>query len=157
MLLKCERKYKKGQGVLELTATIIMFVAMIALIFSTSSYLYLQHAMVSVAREGARTASLNPDLGSADAGEVNAAEDEVVEYVQNSATSLTGQALDEDDITVMAPDQGLPADDQTVTVQINYQMENPIPVAGFLQAFGASGEGLDTIPVFATATMRFEQ
>jgi len=149
------RSCRKGQSIIELTASLIMFVVMIALIFSISAYLYVQHAMVSAAREGARTASLNTDIGDADtqAEGVETVEDYVVTAVQN----LTGLVIEEESVTVTPPDPAAAQGNRTVTVQINYAMENPMPVAALLQALGASGEGLDVIPVVSTATMRYEE
>lgn len=149
------RRRRKGQSMIELTASLIMFVIMIALIFSISAYLYMQHAMVSAAREGARTASLNTDIGDSDtqADGVNDVEDYVVTAVNN----LTGITIEPENVTVTPPDPGAAQGERTVTVQINYSMENPLPIAAFLQAFGASGEGLDIIPVVASATMRYEE
>lgn len=149
------RKREKGQSVIELTASIIMFVIMMGLVFSISAYLYVQHAMVSAAREGARNASLNTEIGDEDTTQegVDAVEAYVVEAVQ----SMTGLDMENENVTVTPPDAGEAVGERMVTVQINYNMENPLPIAGFLQAFGASGEGLDAFPITAVATMRYEE
>ena len=149
------RKRQKGQAVIELTVSIIMFVLMIALTFSISTYLYVQHAIISAAREGARQAALNTDIG--DTSTQSAGQQTVEDYVVSNVQSLTGLTMETQNVTVTPPASNGQVGDRTVTVQINYTMQNPLPVAAFLQALGASGEGLDTIPVASTATMRYEE
>ena len=150
------KRGQKGQAVIEILASIIIFTIMLALIMTVSAYLYVQHAMISAAREGARMASLNADLGTA-AGQ-GAGEDSIVAYVQDSVQKLTGQNIDAADITVEPPDLAAASGAKQVRVTINYQMNNPIPIAEFLTALGVDDtSGIAQIPVTATAAMRYEE
>ncbi len=144
-----------GQGVIEITAMLIVFTILISIVMSFSAFLYLQHAMITAAREGTRIAALNGDLGDADSQDAGTTT--VQNYVINSASSLSGQTLTADDITVTAPDPDGTTGERTVTVTINYDMENPVNIGGFLTALGADGSVFDTFPVVATATMRYEE
>ncbi len=161
MLKKYTARCAKGQAVIETIASIIIFVIMLALIISISVYLYVQHAMISAARESCRMASLNS--GYADEATQATAITETEEYVLAAIESLTGQTPSADpdsgniEITVSPPDLSLAAGDKTITVTIDYQMENPIPIDEFLSALGADGDAFGTIPVHATATMRYEE
>ncbi len=146
---------KSGQGVIEITAMLIVFTILISVVMSFSAFLYLQHAMITSAREGTRIAALNGDLGDTDTQDTGTTA--VQQYVINSAQSLSGQTLTEDDITVTAPDPDGTTGERTVTVTINYDMQNPVNIGGLLTALGADGSVFDTFPVVATATMRYEE
>lgn len=146
---------RKGQGVIELTASLIIFVLMIAIMMSISAYLYTQHAFVTAARDGARKAAVNINLGdpSTEATGVQEIEAEVI----NSVAQLTGQSIDAENIVVTPPDAGAAAGDRTVSVDIAWDMPNPVNAAGFVEALGGNGEAFRDIPIFSTSTMRYEE
>lgn len=150
---------QSGQAVIEMVAGIVMFTLMLALIMSLSVYLYFQQALITAAREGARQASLNSSLGSG--GSEQAGITAIQNYVATSIQNLTGQVASPAvaTITVIPPSESAvqTAGDRTVTVNIQWQMENPVGVAGFLDSLGADGTSFRTFPVFATATMRYEE
>jgi len=148
-------KSQKGQGVIEIIGSLIVFTIMLSLMMSVSVYLYIQHAMVSVAREGARSASLNTKIG--DTATTNAGITETRTYVKNSAQAIAGSTLTDGEITVTPPSAGGTLGQRTVTVTINHSMTNPVNIAGMLDALGADGEAFRNIPVSATATMRYEE
>jgi hypothetical protein len=149
----------RGQAILESIFGIIMFTIILTLTMSITAYLYFQQAMVTAAREGARQAALNTEIGTSATESAGIAY--VRSYVIDEVKHLTGQTFDSDiaTITVIPPSQ---SEDQTpgqrmVSVSINWQMKNPINISGFLNALGADGSAFDTIPVKAMATMRYEE
>lgn len=148
-----------GQAVIEIIAGIVIFTIMMSLIMSISAYLYFQQALVTAAREGARHASFNSDLG--EGGSEQAGSNEVRAYVQNTILQLTGQQASPSiaTITVVPPSQSAnqTSGRRTVSVNIVWQMKNPIGIAGFLDALGTDGDAFRTFPVYATATMRYEE
>ena len=155
----CLRKAQSGQVVVESIVSIILFVIMLSLIMSISVYLYFQQALVTTAREGARQAALNSDLGSV--GTQSAGMIYVSNYVQNEFKQLTGQTYSAAmaTITVTPPSASVnqTIGYRTVTVSINWKMKNPIGIANLLKAMKVDGSAFDTIPCFATATMRYEE
>lgn len=142
----------RGQGIIETVFMLIIFTALFAFLASISSYLYLQHAMITAAREGVRVAAVDPDMAAG--GGVS----DVQAYVQNAVMQLCGQEIDAGDVIVTPPDPaGIPGE-RTVQVEINYDMQNPVNVAGLMGALGASNtETYATIPVYASAVMRYEE
>ena len=154
-----KRKRASGQAIIESLASIIIFTILLALIVSISAYLYFQQALVTAAREGARQASLNASMGSSSTESSGIAA--VQAYVSNEVLQLTGQDFSTSSatITVVPPSQSAnqTPGQRTVNVQITWNMKNPIGIAGFLKALGTNASALDTIPVVASATMRYEE
>ncbi len=154
-----QRKAQPGQVVLESIASIIIFVIMLSLIMSISVYLYFQQALVTTAREGARQAALNSDLGSV--GTQSAGITYVSNYVQNEFKQLTGQTYSATMATITVTPPSASANQavgyRTVTVSINWKMKNPIGISNLLNAMKIDGSAFDTIPCYATATMRYEE
>jgi hypothetical protein len=145
----------RGQGIIEMMMAVLIFVIMIAMVGSVSAYLYLQHNIITAAREGARVASLDPDLGGNNVATGTTA---VKTAVQSFVQQTTGLSVADNEITVTAPSAGDPVGSRTVTVQINYHFNNPLALGQFLTALGASNaSSLDTIPVVARAVMRYEE
>jgi hypothetical protein len=126
----------------ESIVSIIVFVIMLSLIMSISIYLYFQQALVTTAREGARQASLNSDMGTS--GNQQAGMNYVSTYVQNEFKQLTGQTYTPTMATITVIPPSASANQtlgyRTVTVTIDWKMKNPIG-----------------IPCHATATMRYEE
>ncbi|MCE3236042.1 MAG: hypothetical protein K0Q50_2222 [Vampirovibrio sp.] len=153
------RKAHSGQVVIEAIASIIIFTIMIALVMSISVYLYFQQALVTSAREGARQAALSSEIGSASTEQQGISN--VQTYIQNEIQQLTGQSFDPGiaTITVLPPSQSASQTpgQRDVTVQITWNMTNPIGISGLVEAFGADGSAFATIPVSAAATMRYEE
>ena len=157
-----KRAKSKGQAVIELTLSTIMFTILVTLVASVSIYLYVQHSVVSAAREGVRVASTDPNFESG--GNQAQGITDVKNRVKDFMASATGQTLDDSnsEIDVTPPDATDPQGQRTVQVQVTYTMQNPIPIADFIAAVGSSGSAdsnnpLKEIPVTATATMRFEE
>ncbi|WP_373532085.1 TadE family protein [Vampirovibrio sp.] len=154
-----KNRAQSGQAVIEMVAGIVMFTIMLALVMSISMYLYFQQALVTAAREGARQASLSSELGND--GSEQAGINAVQAYVITSIRNLTGQQASPAvaTITVVPPSASLVQNpgERTVTVNIEWQMNNPVGISRFLNALGADGRKFQTFPVFATATMRYEE
>lgn len=153
------RPAKSGQVVIEVIVGIIIFTIMLALVMSISVYLYFQQALVTAAREGAREASLNNEIGLG--GSELAGTAAIRAYVENTIKKLTGQEATAGvaTITVIPPSQSpnQTSGNRTVTVNIEWKMQNPLGISGMLTALGAKGEHFKTFPVYATATMRYEE
>jgi uncharacterized protein (UPF0333 family) len=154
-----KRKRKSGQAIVESIFGILIFTILLALIMSITAYLYFQQALVTAAREGARQASLNSDIGAP--GTENAGVTYVKNYVIDEIQKLTGQVYSSTTatITISPPSQ---SPNQTngkrmVIVTIDWKMKNPVNIAGLLNALGTDGSAFDVIPVYATATMRYEE
>jgi hypothetical protein len=139
------RQARKGQAVVELIPSIIIFTLMIAMIASASFYLFIQHAVVSAAREGARTAALSePDEAEANA----------TQRVQTFLQSTTGQTPTL--VDVEGPTG--PVGQRNYRVTVDLDLQNPIPIQQLLTALGAgAGVNLESIPVTASAEMRYEE
>jgi Flp pilus assembly protein TadG len=148
------RRYTRGQGVIELIIGLVMFSMMLALMSSVSIYLYVQHSLVSAAREGARIASLDSNIGGTN---VAAGQQAVITRIQDFMRISTGQEIPSANIVVTAPSATAPQGSRTVAVEINHVMNNPIAVGALLRGLGADPTGLEQIPVSATATMRYEE
>lgn len=148
---------RKGQAIVELCGNVIIFTIMVALMTTLSSVLYMQHILVTAAREGARAASLSEDFANDDDAAGIAA---VQQRVKDMILQTAGQTLDGSNSTidVTPPDAADPYGSRTVTVDITYTMENPIPIAGFIEGLsGGDYSALQSLPMNATATMRFEE
>jgi hypothetical protein len=150
---------QSGQVVIELIASLLVFVIMIALTISISVYLYFQHALVTAAREGARQAALSTELGTEsteDSGIVT-----VKEAIKKQILQTTGQPFSDEvaTITVRPPSQSVSqtAGERDVAITINWALKNPVAVSGFLTALGADGSAFSNIPIYAIATMRYEE
>ncbi len=154
-----KRAAQSGQVVIEMIGGLVIFSMMLALVMSISAYLYFQQALVTAAREGAREASLNNDIGTP--GSENKGVTTVKNYVSDTIEALTGQETTTSvaTITVVPPSQSLSqaSGDRTVRVDIQWKMTNPVGVAGLMDALGGDGSHFRTIPVYATATMRYEE
>lgn len=145
----------KGQAMIEIIASLLMFVLMICLMLSVSLFLYVQHAAVTAVREGTRFAALNQDIGQASTQ--IAGVDEVKAYLINATEQLSGVTIGLDDIDVTPPDPGAPQGTRTVRIDAHFMMNNPVPVGSLLQGLGAEGDSLNSFPIYATATMRYEE
>ncbi|MEM0952449.1 MAG: TadE family protein [Cyanobacteria bacterium P01_H01_bin.74] len=152
-------KFYRGQAVIEIIASLIIFTVMVSLTFTVSAYLYLQHAMTTAAREGARQAALNADIGDTSTEDTGISAVET--YVENEIFQLTGQPFDSGtaSITVRPPSASAnqASGSRDVRVDINWTMANPVNISGFFSALGADGSAFERIPVVATATMRYEE
>lgn len=141
---------------IELTVNIIMFVLMITIVTSLSAYLYVQQAIVTTAREGARIGSLNQDIGNPATSASGV--DAVKTHVMTMAQRTTGITINEADIDVTPPDPALPVGERSVEVVLDFSIPNPLPVEPMLAAFsGGNSYGLGDIPIHAEATMRYEE
>ena len=153
------RKRKSGQAIIESIVGILIFCILLALIMSITAYLYFQQALVTAAREGARQASLNSDIGALNTE--NAGINYVQNYVITEIEQLTGQSYNSSQASiVVTPPSKSPSQvngKRMVTVAINWKMKNPVNIAGLLRALGTDGSAFETIPVYAMATMRYEE
>lgn len=156
-LISRSRRFRQpatGQVVVESIASIIIFTMMLALVMTITLWLYLQQATVTAAREGARQASLNSDLGVT--GTRTTAVNTIKTYVINSVRQLTGKTVATSEINVTGP-TGATTGQRTVTVTINTTFRNPVRISNFLEALGADGTPFDRVPLTGTATMRYEE
>lgn len=155
--LLLRRKAASGQVVVESIASIIIFTIMISIVMSITIFLYFQQALTTAAREGARQASLNADLGSG-VSEQNGL-NTVETYIKSEIRQLTGQSFDPSiaTITVIPPSDSASqvSGNRDVTVQISWKMKNPIGIASMLGAMGVDASAFDNIPVGSSATMRY--
>lgn len=151
---KITRKRHQGQAIIELILGIIMFVLMSGTIISISTYLFVQHAVVSAVREGARSASFNSDLSGSNP---QVGIDAVRISVQNFMTQTTGINLTSGMITVVPPDPAGTFGQRSVSVTIRYPMPNPLPIGAFMNALGANGTPFNQFNVVARAMMRYEE
>jgi len=152
------RRASAGQAVIESIVSLILFVMMLGLIMAISVYLYFQQALVTAAREGAREASLNADLGSLSSESGGIAD--VEDYVANEIQQLTGQVIGNNANIVVTPPSASASQvpgERTVRVDISWSLNNPVGIGNFLTAMGGDGSAFTTIPVSATATMRYEE
>jgi hypothetical protein len=143
----------QGQGIIEMIFGMIMFVSMISLSCTVCMYLYMQHALVSAAREGARTAAIQEGYATGAAASATAA---VTAAVKNFVQQTTGQTLADSNVVVTPPSGA--TGQRNVRVQVNYTLKNPIPIAGFMSGLGATGtSSYDNISMAASSTMRYEE
>lgn len=147
----------QGQAMVELCGSVIIFAIMAALMTSLSIVLYMQHVVITAAREGARTGAVSTAFANNNeqAG-INAVNSKVSEVIQQMA----GQSLtaENSDIEVTAPDDGDPYGERTVRVTVTYNMTNPIPIGSFIEGMsGGDQSGLKSIPITASASMRYEE
>lgn len=150
--MKLNKSRQRGQAVLEVILSIIMFVILFLGISAVSLYLFVQCSLVSAARDGARTAALNLQLGdpATQSTGVKAVQDSVIAFAKNTA----GVSLSYPNITVAGPTGAI--GNRQVTVTINYQFNNPVPLQSFLTSLNATYAGLDKIQLSSSASMRYE-
>jgi hypothetical protein len=148
-------KAAKGQAAVEMVGNIIIFAIMLCMVTGLSCYLYLQHTLLTAAREGARTGALHAGFGSGDTASAEAA---VRQKVKDLMLTTAGQTLVDGDIDVTAPDPADTDGDRSVGVSITYNVANPVNVADFVMALsGTDHAGLRTFSLQATAQMRYEE
>jgi hypothetical protein len=148
-------KPAKGQAVVEMVGNLIIFALMLCLVTGLSCYLYLQHTLLTAAREGARAGALHAGFGTGDTASAEAA---VRQKVKDIMLSTAGQTLVDSDIDVTAPDPGDTDGDRSVGVSVTYSVANPINVADFVMALsGTDPTGLRTFTLNATSQMRYEE
>jgi hypothetical protein len=146
------KAHSAGQAVIELVFSLIVFTIILALISTACVYLYMQHTIITAAREGARAAAINVDI----ADNFATGETAVKTRVQNFFSQTTGQTLSLTNIIVNPPTG--PVGHRNVSVQVNFTIQNPIPIADFLSALGvANTSSISNIPVSANSSMRYEE
>lgn len=153
----CQRRQRahKGQAVLESIAGIIIFVVMMALMANVSVYLYMQNALTTAAREGARKAAMSTGLSGSDLAGATAA---IKDHVQDVFATATGQLIDDANIQIDAPDSQAAQGDRDVQVSVTFEYETPIDISGFVTAFGEEdGASSGTFDMTASAKMHYEE
>lgn len=145
-----------GQASIELVMSLLMFVMMLGTLLSLSMYMYMHHNFLTAAKEGARAAAAESKLGS------QATYDEGVQNVKDRVSEFVGSTtgIDLDPVTDIIVDGPNPTGngDQTVTVTVTHDFENPIQIRTFMNRLsGGSAEGLDTFTISDNATMRYEE
>jgi hypothetical protein len=146
----CLRR-RRGQAAVEIIPVIFLFVCMLTGLVGISIYLYLQHALITAAREGARIGALDPDLGGVSQ---QAGIERIRERVQEIMAGSTGQNVPDSDIAVTPPDPTAATGDRQVRVVIDYRMPNPLQISKTLTG---DDSGDATINLHASATMRYEE
>lgn len=153
--IKARMKPAKGQAVVEMVGNIIIFAIMLCMVSGLSCYLYMQHTLLTAAREGARTGALHAGFGSGDTATAEAA---VRQKIKTFMLATAGQTLADGDIDVTAPDPADTDGDRAVGVSITYNFPNPINVADFVMALtGTDPTGLRNFTLQASAQMRYEE
>lgn len=159
-----EECFASGQGMLEIIAGLILFVLLTLATLFVSMYLYVQHAVVTAAREGARIASLSEEIGnpsSVSAG-VAAVKSHVIDFMR----STTGIDMSESDISVEPPSAAEATGERTVQVEINYMLGEVLPMSDLFANFSSSSpdgsppdadSGFSDINVVARAKMHYEE
>ena len=148
------RKAAKGQGIFELVTGMIFFILMSLAFSGLSVYIYVTHSGITAVREGARIGSLNNEIGGVDvAAGTTAVSQRVIDFMAVS----TGQVIPPGAVTVTPPNPADPIGARTVTVTLNYNMPTPLNPAAAFSGFSGGGSSPVTVPVFATATMRYEE
>jgi len=145
----------EGQGIIEMIASLLMFMLLISLVVNISTYLYVQHSMVTAAREGARVASLNEDIGSPSSASSGITD--VRDHVIDMVSSTTGITLANNNITVTPPDPSEPTGERTVSVEISMTFDQILPSAEFASAISQSSVEEETPLLHAEATMHYEE
>jgi ABC-type transport system involved in multi-copper enzyme maturation permease subunit len=142
-----------GQAVVESIFAFIIFVILLVMICTFCAYLFLQFNLVTAAREGARSAATDLNYKSNNNA---AAEERVIEKVQNYFSTTTGQTIEADDIQVTPPTGDI--GNRNVTVSVNFSVQNPLPMGPILQVIGSpTSEGMYNLTMSAVATMRYEE
>lgn len=153
-------KNAKGQAIVELVVNVIVFAIMIALTAGLSSYLYLEHLILTAAREGARAAALDGDfaLGNTATATTNV-QTVVKDFMRNTAGQVLNDANSE--INVTAPDPAGVKGDRTVGVEVIYEVANPVAIADFIAQYGSGAADanapLSTFRMEGSAMMRYEE
>jgi hypothetical protein len=148
------RSHQKGQATLELIPTLICFAMMLAVVSALCLYLYLQNITITVAREGARFASLNAELGTTATQAVGTAavKSRISDMVQNAL----GSPLPANGVTITPPTGTL--GNRLVKVKINMNITNPISIPDFNATFnGEPAKLFETIPLTAEASAHYEE
>ncbi len=149
------RDKKSGQGIIELIVGILMFTLLIALVVNVSTYLYVQHTMVTAAREGARVAALNEEIGDPDSA--SAGVEAVRDHITGMVVDTTGISLDEENITITPPNPADPIGERSVSVEIDMTFEHVLPASEFAAALSqASATGGSSL-LHAEASMHYEE
>jgi hypothetical protein len=146
-----------GQAIVEMCFSLIMFAIMISLISTLCVFLYVQSNLITAAREGARVAAADPNFKAA--GTVATGTTNVKNRVIAYFTQTTAQTIPATDITVTGP-TGATLGYRNMTVQVNFVLNNPIPIGNFLAALGVDSaitNKVSTINMTSTASTRYEE
>jgi Flp pilus assembly protein TadG len=143
-----------GQATIELVMSFLMFVIMVAALLGVSTYLYVNHSLLTAAKEGARAASLDVNLGNTTtrATGVTAVQNRVITFVRQS----TGFTIPANNITVTGPTGTTGS--RIVQVQVQVQFTNPVQIRTFLNRLnGGNTSNLDRVTIRTNASMRYEE
>jgi hypothetical protein len=148
-------KRTKGQGSLELIPSLIMICLLMAAIAGLCVMLYLQNIAITVAREGARFASVNPELGMpATQAAGRTAVQSKISQMLNDAIGITPTSVD---IGIDNPNGTY--GERMVKVRLNLAIPNPVVIPDLSQGFTSDSGGrlLATIPLSAEAAAHYEE
>ena len=147
---------KKGQAMIEMIFSIILFLMLLGGLVAFSLYLYVTNSLFSACREGARYAATDAGLANVatNAASVSAAK----ARVESVTSSSTGINLADSDITVTGPTGAIGS--RTVTVAISYNYTNTITPMAFMASYTGSpvsAESLDASTIRVSTMMRYEE
>ncbi|MEB3244780.1 MAG: TadE family protein [Vampirovibrionales bacterium] len=148
----------RGQAIVEAIGTILITSLMMGVLTGSTYYLYVQQVYTSAARDAARMASLNAQMGNA--GTQSTARSSTISYVQDYIEDTLGQTLGSESITVTPPVSGGTVGNRQVTVEIETTLDTPVVLSALMDVLGASDASktkVASIPVYAKATMRYEE
>jgi Flp pilus assembly protein TadG len=147
---------RRGQAMVEMIFSIILFVMLLAGLIAFSLYLYVTNSLMTAAREGARYAATDSRL--ANVATQSAAISDIRQRVKDVASSATAIALEDADITVTGPSGTFGS--RTVTIAISYDYTNAIAPMAFMASYGGGSVGddsLDASTINVSTVMRYEE
>jgi Flp pilus assembly protein TadG len=150
------KQKRSGQAIVEMCFSLIMFAIMISLISTLCVFLYVQSNLITAAREGARVAASDPNFKAA--GTVATGITNVKNRVTSYFTQTTAQTIPNGNITVTGPTGAVGY--RNMLVQVNFTLNNPIPIGSFLAALGVDPtvtDKISTISMTSSASTRYEE
>ena len=154
MKLTVPRKHK-GQGTLELIPSLIMICLLMAALAGLCVMLYLQNIAITVAREGARFASVNPELGTPSTQAAGRA------AVQAKISEMLDDAIgiEPESVDVGIDNPSGSYGERLVKVRLNLAIPNPVVIPDLKDGFteGGGGRLMATIPLSAEAAAHYEE
>jgi Flp pilus assembly protein TadG len=139
--------------------SLLMFSLSFLLIATGCVYLYMQNAVVSAARVGARAASVSNDLGGSNATSASTARSAIAQQVKTYLTGLAGSSgLDVPLGNIVLTGPTGTAGSRNVTVTITGTFKDPLSANSFISGLGGTGgSAYNGFPLSASATMRYEE
>ena len=150
------RRGQKGQAMIEMIFSIILFLMLLGGLVGFSLYLYVTNSLFTASREGARYAATDAGISvpATNAASVAA----TIDRVQSVTSASTGINLADADVTVTGPTGTVGS--RTVSVAISYNYTNSISPMAFMASYSGSAvgaESLDATTIDVSTVMRYEE